>query len=305
MTNQRTDSHAVTGPDLDAARAGYGQWLTRQPLAVRTRTTYLRRVGQFLDWLAGQEPDADVLTDPRARDYAARDFKTYLKTERNAAPASVNLALSAVDHFYRYLGLGAAIVRRETLPRIAPKALTPADQKALLRAFERHDSARNTAIGHLLLYTGLRIGELHALAVSDVPVSTRKGTVIVRSGKGDTYREVPLNAATRTAVTDWLNQRRDLPNANTATALLLTTQGAHLSERAIDRVIRLVGATAGLQLSAHVLRHTFCTNLVRQHNDLILVAELAGHTRLETLRRYSLPTSADRQAAVDALTIAY
>ncbi len=89
------------------------------------------------------------------------------------------------------------------------------------------------------------------------------------------------------------------------TSLWLTAQGAPLSERAIDRVIRLVGATAGLQLSAHVLRHTFCTNLVRQHNDLILVAELAGHTRLETLRRYSLPTSADRQAAVDALTIDY
>jgi integrase/recombinase XerC len=52
-----------------------------------------------------------------------------------------------------------------------------------------------------------------------------------------------------------------------------------------------------------VLRHSFCTNLVRDGADLVLVAELAGHRRLETTRRYSLPSDADRQAAVEALTI--
>ncbi|MGA2928270.1 MAG: hypothetical protein ABSG43_20185 [Solirubrobacteraceae bacterium] len=43
------------------------------------------------------------------------------------------------------------------------------------------------------------------------------------------------------------------------------------------------------------------TNLVRSGNDLVLVAELAGHRRLETTRRYSLPSAADRHAAMDAL----
>jgi integrase len=40
------------------------------------------------------------------------------------------------------------------------------------------------------------------------------------------------------------------------------------------------------------LRHTFVTGLVRAGNDLVLVAELAGHRRLETTRRYSLPSKA-------------
>jgi site-specific recombinase XerD len=60
---------------------------------------------------------------------------------------------------------------------------------------------------------------------------------------------------------------------------------------------------AGLELSAHTLRHTCVTNLVRSGNDLVLVAELAGHRRLETMRRYSLPSAADRQAAMDGLEI--
>ena len=49
-----------------------------------------------------------------------------------------------------------------------------------------------------------------------------------------------------------------------------------------------------MRLSAHVLRHTFLTRMVRQGSDLVLVAELAGHRRLETTRRYSLPSDDDR-----------
>jgi integrase/recombinase XerC len=54
-----------------------------------------------------------------------------------------------------------------------------------------------------------------------------------------------------------------------------------------------------------VLRHTFVTGLVRAGHDLVLVAEPAGHRRLETTRRYSLPSEADRQAAVADLEIEF
>jgi hypothetical protein len=79
--------------------------------------------------------------------------------------------------------------------------------------------------------------------------------------------------------------------------------GLRLTPRSVDRVVRGVADRAGLELSAHVLRHTCVTNLVRAGNDLVLVAELAGHRRLETTRRYSLPSAADRQAAMEALEL--
>ena len=50
------------------------------------------------------------------------------------------------------------------------------------------------AIARLLFYTGLRLSECVDLNVDDARISARKDLVIVRSGKGDTYREVPLNA---------------------------------------------------------------------------------------------------------------
>ncbi|MDQ6613812.1 MAG: tyrosine-type recombinase/integrase [Actinomycetota bacterium] len=299
----RQTEGTVEQPDHDAILASYTSWLARQPLARRTRTTYQRRVSQFLAWLATSEALGDAFGDCNARDYAARDFKAHLKSDRKAAPASVNLSLAAIDHFYRFVGLGPALVRREDLPGVAPRALSVDEQRRLLRAAERGGSVRNAAVVHLFLFGGLRIGELSALELDDVLVSARKGKVIVRSGKGDAYREVPLNAVTRTAVSAWLDQRRNV--VGSTSALFVTRQGKALSERAVDLVVRNLGADAGLDLSAHVLRHSFCTNLVRDGADLVLVAELAGHRRLETTRRYSLPSAADRQAAVEALTIEY
>jgi integrase/recombinase XerC len=46
-------------------------------------------------------------------------------------------------------------------------------------------------------------------------------------------------------------------------------------------------------------------NLVRSGNDLVLVAEIAGHKRLETTRRYSLPTVEDRETALEGLILEY
>jgi integrase/recombinase XerC len=67
------------------------------------------------------------------------------------------------------------------------------------------------------------------------------------------------------------------------------------------------GELAGLDadplhpFGTHVLRHTFGTQLVRAGFDLVTVAELMGHARLETTRIYALPTKADRERALDAL----
>ncbi|WP_416211496.1 tyrosine-type recombinase/integrase [Frankia sp. Cas3] len=56
--------------------------------------------------------------------------------------------------------------------------------------------------------------------------------------------------------------------------------------------------------TAHVLRHTFATSLVRGGTDLVTVAELLGHSRLETVRIYTQPTEDDKIRALDHLIVA-
>ena len=286
--------------------AGYEGWLSRQPLAANTRRAYLTQARQFCSFLE-ESPDVyhDALVDARARDYAVRDYKTHLKTVRKLKPTTVNLALAALDHFYSFLHLGQAAVQREALPQQAPRALNPAEQKAFRRAVERCSSIRDRAVAVLLFFTGIRVGECSSLDVGDVLTSARKGKIIVRSGKGDAYREVPLNSEAREACRAWAAERKRQFGGTQEQAFFLNRTGSRLSTRAIDLLLRKIGADAGLALSAHVLRHTCLTSLVRRGNDLILVAEIAGHRRLETTRRYSLPTEQDRAAAMEALRIDY
>jgi len=299
---QEDQVDSINRRDTAAVRARYAASLAEQPLSARTREAYLAAVTAFLAWLAARDAGpGDALLAPRARDLAAREYKRYMKVGRGLSPASVNQALAGMDHLFRFLGLGAAIVRREELPRSAPRALNVEQQRVLLQAAEE-STARDRAIVALLLFTGLRLSEAAALRLADVRISARKGLVVVRSGKGDAYREVELNALVRAMLDEWVAQRAKIAQEG-ETSFFVSRSGSALSSRSVDLAVRRVVARARLELSAHVLRHTFVTGLVRAGNDLVLVAELAGHRRLETTRRYSLPSKADRQKAVSDLEI--
>ena len=105
---------------------------------------------------------ATPLAEGDARDWAVRDYKRNLKTVERWKPASVNLALAALDSSYTQLGLGRPVVRQEDPPATAPRAITVEEQRRLLRMAER-STARDGAIVVVLLYTGLRLAELVAL----------------------------------------------------------------------------------------------------------------------------------------------
>ena len=174
-----SDNRKQTAPPLAAAElgrvtAGYQLWLVRQPLSPNTRRTYLGRARQYCAYLRASGNDyGNPLSDPHARDYAIRDFKSHLKKSCKAKPASVNLTLAALDNLYLFLGLGRPNVRREDLPKEAPRALEPEEQKRFMRAVERCTSIRDRAIALLLFYTALRVGECASLDTNDIALSAR------------------------------------------------------------------------------------------------------------------------------------
>lgn len=288
----------------------YKKWLDRQPVSACTRRAYCYHVKQFLAFVGANKREyACALDNAGERDFAVRDYKTYVKRSLKLRPNSVNSALAAIDHFCQFLGLGKTKVKREDLPQETPRALSPAEQKRFLRAAERCRRPKDTAVAFLLLYTGIRIGECVDLDVDDVYASGRKRRVIVRSGKGDRYREVPLNKEAAEAICAWLKARatwlkklaEKLEDREPDAALFLNPQGRRMSTSAIDLIVRKIGHDCGIDLSAHRLRHSCLTNLVRQGSDLVLVAEIGGHRRLETTKRYTLPSADDKERAMAGL----
>jgi integrase/recombinase XerC len=187
----------------------FERWLAGRPLAERSRREYARNARAYCIWLA-TTPDrvgwqGDPLTDPIARDHAARDFRRWLQVERRAAASTVNLALASLDALYRCLGLGRPNVRRDKPAQAAPRALDEASQRLLLRAAEAAP-IRARALVMLMLFTALRISETVALDVDDVRITMRKGVLVVM-GKGEMRREVPLNALVRQILDEWLGHR--------------------------------------------------------------------------------------------------
>ena len=303
---------------LDEVLADYRTVLGRADLSDDARRAYASRVSGFLDWLAGTDgQDGDPLAEAHARDFAVRDYRAHLKTVRKAKPNTVNAVLTALDHFYaHHLGLGRPHARREQQPVTAPEALDEDEQRRFLRAVQRHPSVRDRTIALVLLYAGLRADELAQLDVEDVPISTRRGKVLVHAGKGrdgGTYREVQLHRAAREALRAWLDARPDWPGSETS-ALWLNRRGGRLSVRSINTVVREIATAAGLvhdagvaagkaRVHPHTLRHTFGTQLLRNGVDVVTVADLMGHAKLDSTRIYTRSSATDRARAIDIALI--
>jgi site-specific recombinase XerD len=126
---------------------------------------------------------------------------------------------------------------------------------------------------------------------------------MTRSGAPGRYREIPTHTTLRDNLAIWIDDERPhWPSAHTNPALQLNRRGGRLSARAADQILGAIADDAKIEeFTPHVLRHTFGTRLVREGHDLVAVAELLGHARLDQTRRYSLPTQADRQRAINSL----
>lgn len=284
----------------------YAEALEAAPLDENTCRTYVSQVRGFLSWLEQSDPAGGDPLSERNRDGTVRDYRTHLQTVLRRRPATINLALAAINDFAVRRGLGAPAVARLSLPPTAPRALSPAENLRWLREVERRPT-RDRVLAYLGRYAGLRIGERVALDIGDIALSARKCVITVRKGKGGRYREIPAHPLLREELTNWIyTERPAWPGADGSDALLLNTRGDRLGTRGADKILSGIATAAGLEdgYTSHVDRHSFATELLRdRHADIVLVAELLGHVRIEDTRRYTLPTADDKAAAVAGLGI--
>jgi site-specific recombinase XerD len=299
MTPENTNHSQRQAPDLTPEnREGldsYRKHLERSPLMPVAQRTYVSAVRGYLAWLQSASCDGDPLADSVAKDWAARDYRSWLVTVAKRAPATVNKYMAALDSYYTFLGLGKVDVKRQEIPARAPKALDERAAKRFLRAVEACPSARDRAIALVPFYGGARIAEVAALDVEDVKISARKGSLRL-VGKGEKSRDVPVVPELRQALQDWLTER---PETEDKALFISRRSRSRMTTDAIDDVLHRIAQNAGLddQVTAHVLRHTYATVKIRNGVDIVSVAQLMGHARLDTTRAYTRPSGADLEKA--------
>src|SRR5438552_3549415 len=82
-----------------------------------------------------------------------------------------------------------------------------------LQAQDSREAARNYAILQVLLQTGIRLGECSALTFGDVTLGERSGSLVIRAGKGNKMRTIPLNASAREALAAYVGLRLEVEQA--------------------------------------------------------------------------------------------
>lgn len=169
-----------------------------------------------------------------------------------------------------------SMVERPKTVEPETKYLTEEEVDKLLNII---DNVRDKLLVHLMVTSGLRVGEVTALNVEDV----EGNQIIVRNGKGRKKRIIPMHPETRKLLDEYLDIRYGKTNA-----LFVNKNYGRFSEWGISLILKKWGQKVGIDISPHMLRHTFATRVYEKSgHDLLATKELLGHSRVETTQRYA------------------
>lgn len=278
---------ALTPPDPEQALQGFLDDLHADDRAKGTIRRYRSAVEGFLSWYCQEEHRPLTLT--ALTPIALVGYRNFLQRTQRRATSTVNGQMSALRAWCAWLTehhyLDANPARRlKLVGRKAPserQGLGDNQVNALLRQAQAgREASRNYAILQVLLQTGMRLEECSQLAFADIEFGERSGRIIIRQGKGNKARIVPLNMSARQALAEYLAPHlscdptiravtRAWPPRSSHSASLPVWQSQKkgaLTTSAMRQMIEVLVRDASARglvpaaTSVHTLRHTFARN---------------------------------------------
>ncbi len=271
--------------------AGFGTYLKEEKHASQnTVSSYLRDVTQFAEYLRTAQ-NCDLRAASREM---VRNYMSWMQG-RGKSAASVTRFLAAIKSFYNYLitcgsmlvnpakGIAAAKAERKY-----PEILTNKEVELFLDQPQCVDAKgfRDHAMLELLYATGIRVGELIALDVSDLNLAGG----FVRCESRGKERIIPLYHTAVKALQDYVKTiRPQLIADGTEKALFVNMNGERMSRQGFWKIIKSYQEKAGIQkdITPHTLRHSFAVHLLENGADLRSIQEMLGHADISSTQIYA------------------
>jgi len=265
-------------------------------LSVAARLTHQQYLRRFLRMAWREQHSIDpstILSVPSVQHYLVDELK-------NLRPSSKKRIAGVIRGFVRYLMFQGETVDTGllTLPLTAPvwklshipKTLPSDDIQRILASYDRSTDAgcRDYAIATCLIDLGLRAAEVAQLMLDDF--HWHEGTVHIRRTKTHQERELPLPQRVGEAVVQYLTQFRPVTVERTLFVRFVRRSGTPMGVGQIRATVRRAYARAGLSSSVtsiHALRHTKAAALYEQGSSLKLIADVLGHTSIDTTVIYT------------------
>ncbi len=264
---------------LRDAHHAFKDFLKEKKHSTSTIVAYGKDIEQLVSFLGELEKH-------QVHEVSREDLEAFLGklSGEGYTPKSLSRKINSTRTFYRFLKVNeyltddpSLLIEHPKYELTPPRILTPTEYRAL------RDAARNDprmfAIIELLLQTGIRIGELANLRMSDI----QKDMLRIRPYEKHEERTVPLNRSAKEALTRYLSIRPEVKEER----IFVTKSGKPFLVRnirtAVERYFRLAEIKTA---KVNDLRHTFVAHHLKHGVSLILLSKILGHKRLSTTERY-------------------
>ena len=289
--------------------------------SARTRLAYAYDLKTFFDFLKQANPE---LKSKKLRDLPLslldeiklmdlEEYMEYLKcysTEKREdlmnTERGIMRKVSTVKSFYNYFYRTERIQNNPAsllqLPKIHEKEIIRLDVDEVARfldevedgecltekqkAYHAKTKLRDLAMMTLLLGTGLRVSECVGLNINDVDF--RNGGLRIHR-KGGKEVIVYFGAEVEYALQEYLSEREHIvPEEGSEEALFLSMQRKRINVRSVEKMVKKYAqlVTPLKKITPHKLRSTYGTNLYRETGDIYLVADVLGHSDVNTTKKH-------------------
>lgn len=220
------------------------------------------------------------------------DYLLSLK-EKGYSSASIARVLSTLKQFYRYLILENKMdydptegLKSPKLWQRLPKALEIDEVKKLLSVMlNSRYFLRDIAMLELMYASGLRVSELVKLKLSDLNLEA--GFIRVK-GKADKERVVPIAQKTVETIKKYLNELRPkLIKKKASEYVFLNNRGQPMTRQRFWQNLKAMGRAACVEVTPHMIRHSFATHLLEGGADLRSLQKMLGHSDISTTQIYT------------------
>lgn len=266
--------------------SNFAHHLAIEEKSAATIEKYLYVVRTFADWLAGRTITKELATEWKA-DLSAKGY----------APATVNAMLSALNSLFDFLKLPECRVRflkvQRRLFRDAGRELTKSDYQRLLSTAHRLGRRRLALMLETICATGIRVSEIQYITVE---AAERGKAEISLKGK---VRVILLPGKLCRKLLKYTQKQKTAFGA-----IFRTKSGKCMSRRQIWAELKGLCKHADVnprKVFPHNLRHLFATMFYKACHDIVKLADLLGHSNIETTRIYLIASGAEHRRELDRL----
>ena len=243
--------------------------------------------------------------------------KKNINNEKINSETTIKRKLSSIKSFYGYLYKNELIEKDITtkivMPKLREKTITRLEVDEVVKLldyvengddnlsnkqkeFHNKTKLRDIALLSLLLATGMRVSECVGIDINDIDFDECQ-IRIIRKGQKESF--IYFSEEVKDIMLKYLEERKQIITEDNSNAFFLSLQNKRISVRSVEILVKKYASkiTPLKHITPHKLRSTYGTNLYKETGDIYLVADVLGHSDVNTTKKHYAAIDIDRKRA--------